>query len=557
MKKKMLALVMAGTLVSGLLAGCGGTGTTTDSAGTTAGTVGEPSTLSADAMTLAVDDGGSVAGKEGKKTKLNCTGGNVTELGPFTNVGAGHMQYRGVVYMKLAYWVGNDMYSDCAESIEQVDDYSYRIKLYDGIYDSNGNPFDASDLVFCLEEIKNIGKISYHRQIEKVEQEDDLTVLITLDNNLSSSFRDFADKTLLVTKESYEASPDGMATDPVGFTQYKVTSFIPSSSVVYEKVEDYWQKDESKITRHYEANVDVIEMHMLTEAAQKVSGLQTGDLQLANELGYVNVTQFQGNPDFMIDEQLNISDCLALFFNMTDQGACADDLALRQAILYAIDKQELLDSQGLGETLKDFSCSVYNGFNEEWLTKDAYDYNPEKAKELLKESHYNGEPIRLLSSATEIYKTLAEIITANLQSVGINCEMVVREAAAWTSATFASAQEYDIAIKGAGYASGNIEDSYKKVGSDTVSDIPGTTFFGWKNQELIDLCNEVTVIGGMTPEKINQIHDICYENAVGMGLYCTYTQYVASGDVTDVWQYGTYYVPNATHFKPDYAVYAQ
>ena len=61
----------------------------------------------------------------------------------------------------------------------------------------------------------------------------------------------------------------------------------------------------------------------------------------------------------------------------------------------------------------------------------------------------------------------------------------------------------------------------------------------------------------MTPEKINQIHDICYENAVGMGLYCTYTQYVASGDVTDVWQYGTYYVPNATHFKPDYAVYAQ
>ena len=62
----------------------------------------------------------------------------------------------------------------------------------------------------------------------------------------------------------------------------------------------YWQKDESKITRHYEANVDVIEMHMLTEAAQKVSGLQTGDLQLANELGYVNVTQFQGNPDFMI-----------------------------------------------------------------------------------------------------------------------------------------------------------------------------------------------------------------------------------------------------------------
>ncbi|MFR2846992.1 MAG: hypothetical protein ACLTC4_07550 [Hungatella hathewayi] len=59
---------------------------------------------------------------------------------------------------------------------------------------------------------------------------------------------------------------------------------------------------------------------------------------MANELGYVNVT-VSGQSSFMIDEQLNISDCLACFQH-DGPGACAIFGSLRA--MYAIDKQELL-----------------------------------------------------------------------------------------------------------------------------------------------------------------------------------------------------------------------
>lgn len=556
MKKRTAALFIVCAMLIAVLAGCSDNTATSQNDDATSSQQTQTSGTTLVEIEQAEDNGGSISGKDGRLTKLTCSGGVASELSPFQNTGGGHMLYKAVVYMKLAYWVGEDMYSDCAESIEMVDEFNYRVKLYDGIYDSAGYTFNADDLVFCLETAKSMGKISAFSNLESVTKEDELTVLITMNSNISSAFMDLCTSSLLVTQESYEESPDEMATDPVGFTQYKVTGFTASNSVIYEKVDNYWQKDESLISRHYEANVDVIEIDMLSESAQKVSGIKTGDLQMINEIGYVNVQSFVGNSDYYIDEEICLSDCMAVFFNMTSEGACADDIYLRQAILYAIDKQSLLDSQGAGATLKDFSASLYSNFNEEWLDEDYFDYNPDKAVELLKQSNYKGESLRLLSAATEAYKTLCEIIIADLEAVGIKCEMVVREAAAWTSATYASAQEYDIMIKGVGYTSGRIEDCYRKVGSDTVSDIPGTTIFGWDNQEFIDLCNEIAVVNGVTAEKVEQIHDMAYDNAIGMGLYCSYQDFVGVSTITDIWQLGTNYIPNATHFSADYSVYA-
>ena len=498
------------------------------------------------------------AGKDGKRTYLAFGAGTAQEMSPFTSSSAGNMTFRTLVYMQLAYDDGKGwLVSDAAEKIEMEDEYNFRIKLYEGIRDTNGNAFTADDLVFCMNKIKEIGKISYYSTFESVKKEDDYTVLVTLNSNLNTAFIDLCNNTLLVTQKSYEESADEMKTTPVGTTQYKVTEFVPSSYVLYERTDDYWQTDASKITRAAEANVDVIKITMLKETTQKVSGLQTGDLQLANNLTYLNTTTFNGNSKYRIFDKLNIATCDNLVFNMTENGVCADDLNLRKAVLYAIDNEAILAALGgQGEAMKAEVSSQYIGFNEDWLNEDYFDYNPELAKEYLAKSGYSGQTLRLLNSTDTAVKTRNEVILANLQAAGIKCELNTQETAVYQSSQYASHNEYDIAAIGIGANDFLISDAYVKVGSDTTSDVPGTTKFGWDNKEFIEMCNQVAVIGNQDAgELVEKIHDMAVENAVMKGLV-VYAQYnVCVDTITDLFSTRSYVRANATHFAPEYDVF--
>lgn len=51
----------------------------------------------------------------------------------------------------------------------------------------------------------------------------------------------------IVTQAAYEASPDQMATTPVGTSAYLVDSYVPGSEIVMKDTGDYWQTDESLV----------------------------------------------------------------------------------------------------------------------------------------------------------------------------------------------------------------------------------------------------------------------------------------------------------------------
>ena len=65
-----------------------------------------------------------------------------------------------------------------------------------------------------------------------------------------------------------------------------------------------------------------------------------------------------------------------------------NDLKIAQAVLYAIDQQGLINvvMEGHGEPVYCYGSDLNIGFQEKWKTEDYYNYNPEKAKELLKEA---------------------------------------------------------------------------------------------------------------------------------------------------------------------------
>ena len=75
------------------------------------------------------------------------------------------------------------------------------------------------------------------------------------------------------------------------------------------------------------------------------------------------------------------------------------------------------------------------GFQEKWKTEDYYNYNPEKAKELLKEAGVADGSLKLtiLCDTDEVRVKTAQIIQAYLKEVGIDSEVTSFEQALWNT----------------------------------------------------------------------------------------------------------------------------
>ena len=130
-----------------------------------------------------------------------------------------------------------------------------------------------------------------------------------------------------------------------------------------------------------------------------------------------------------------------LAFNM-DNGPFADNLALRQAIATAINKDDIITvaTEGLGTpAVTFFSPGV--GYYDEY---DPYAYNVEKAKELLAEAGYESGFTFTLIYNGDLKELMAQAIQANLKAIGITVNLEEMETAALKSKL--AEADYDAAL---------------------------------------------------------------------------------------------------------------
>ena len=220
-------------------------------------------------------------------------------MGPWSGMSMGRIAVLFTTYEYLITREDGVAYGVLAKSWDEVDPKTYDVELYDYIHDAEGNPLTASDVVFSFESAiatKNYGKLSV---IDSVTATDDYHVEFKFNKDLEiGEFENVMLECAIVTQAAYEASPDQMATTPVGTSAYLVDSYVPGSEIVMKDTGDYWQTDESLVHGTSIHNVGEIHFSVITEASQHTVALQTNSVDISNGVPDTDISKFEEGGEF-------------------------------------------------------------------------------------------------------------------------------------------------------------------------------------------------------------------------------------------------------------------
>ena len=303
-----------------------------------------------------------------------------------------------------------------AESWEQLDDTTYVFHIRKGIKFHNGSELTAADVKFSLDRAIASASVSYIVDfIKEVNVKDDFTVQVVLRAPYAPALRNLAVPfAAIVCKDVVEKDEEAFKLRPIGSGPYKFVEWKPGDTVKLDAFDDYM--DGKPATPH-------LVMKVVPETSQRLIALETGDLDISYDLGVNDVKRGRDNKDLVILEAPSLS-CWYISMNINKKPF--DDPRVREAINYAIDRQLIVDTimSGNGQAADAIIAPSVFGY----YPSGVYEYNPEKAKALLKDAGYEkGFKTNLWVNDNQSRIEICQAVQAMLLDIGIDCSVEVME----------------------------------------------------------------------------------------------------------------------------------
>ena len=409
MKKRLLALLLLTGLLSAALTGCGG-GSTEQASG----------------------DGQTADGSAGARAQTNEIVVGIAQdldesLDPHKAVAAGTKEVMFNVFEGLVKPTPDgDLIPAVASGYTVSPDQTvYTFTLREGVLFHNGDPVEMEDVVYsierCADDSEGTPLIPALSAISDI-QSDETTLTITLAQP-DSEFLSYL--TLAVLPADY----DGQDTAPVGTGPFKFVSRAAQDSIVLERFADYWGTP---------AELDKVTFRIIENADSLVMSLQSGAIDLFSHLTTTQAAQL--GDDFQILEgTMNLVQ--ALYLNNAAEPFSNEKV--RQALCYAVDKQQIIDLafDGYGSPIGSSMYPAFQKYFVEDLT-DYYPYDPERAMELLAEAGYpDGFTMTItVPSNYQPHIDTAQVLVEQLKAVGITAEIQLVEWGTWLDETYTNRQ---------------------------------------------------------------------------------------------------------------------
>jgi ABC-type transport system substrate-binding protein len=543
--KKILSLLVAGCMGVALLTGCGG------SAGSSTGANAESTESGESAAPVAASDAQSSDTGLGdgylrdKVVMSASSDGGTFDPYSHSSFTASNLIFQCLLRQDTD---GNIRY-ELAKSVEQVDDLHWTITLWDNIHDSEGNPLTASDVVFSIDKLIETGNESQVSKLDHLEIVDDYTLTWVCNEPFGTGDmeKQLSDPKI-VTQAAYESHD--FTNDPIGTGSYVLTQYVPGSTVVIEADEDFWMKDlpddvKADLWVYDVQNVREIEFSIIADASTRAIALETGDIDIADSLDGSDAQAFASNDAISVVD-VPVDPPAAFIFNCSEQSPL-QDLNLRQAVCYALDNQAIIDGLTCpANMVYGISPRMYDA-PEEWSTgREYYDYDIEKAKELVEASGYNGEEITLMYSSSVAFDALALMMQSQLGAIGINVNLYCVENSVIHTAMFDDTQ-WDIRLDtlGGGNYIGKIV--YKFTSMDSENNLHGRNIMMIEDEKLDELSEAVYL--EKTDENIAEWDEyFTYEKCYAYAVFGYSEQTACRSDVIPAFGIRYAIMPNACTF---------
>ena len=296
---------------------------------------------------------------------------------------------------------------------ESVDGLTYEFRLRQGVTFHNGDPLTAEDVKFSLERYRGLGASLFKDKLQAVEIVDPSLVRLHLKEPWPDCMTYLGTPATsvgwIVPKQYLErVGDDGFKKHPIGAGPYKFVRQREGIVLVLEAYEGYWRKV---------PHVKTLVMRSIPEDSTRLAMLKTGEADIAYAMMGLTAEEVKRDPKLTLAYSYGQGIFFIIFNEQGDRTSPWHDLRVRQALNYAIDRQALSDQQTLGASL--LTGNIVARALEFALPIEAYPYNPEKAKQLLKEAGYpHGFDAGEIASGPP-YHALAEGVANDLLAVGI------------------------------------------------------------------------------------------------------------------------------------------
>ncbi len=311
---------------------------------------------------------------------------------------------------------------------ESPDSLTYDFELRQGLKFHNGDPFTAEDVQFSFERYKGSGAGELKRKVQAVEIVNAHHVRFRLQEPWPDFMTFYGTPAtgagwIVPKKYTEKVGAEEFKNHPVGLGPYRFVSHQPGVEVVLEANTDYWRK-----TPHVKRLV----MKSVPEATTRLTMLKKQEADVAYGLYGPLAEEVQRDPSLKLEAPVIATQWLVFTHEPYNPKSPWADQRVRLAANLAFNRQTANEAETLGHSV--LTGSIIPREFAFALPVEPYAYDPQKAKQLLKEAGYPNGFDAGECSVDAVYTGVVEAAVNDLATIGIRAKVRPLERAAFIAA---------------------------------------------------------------------------------------------------------------------------
>jgi len=320
---------------------------------------------------------------------------------------------------------------DLAESVPttSADGKTVTVKLRTGVKFHNGDALTSADVKYTFDRILDTKTAavarSFFTDVDTISAPDPATVIFNLKNPNAALIAYMAHpNTGIVSKKIGEANADlSKKETAIGSGPFKLAEWVPDNYMRFEANKDYYVSGQPYL--------DGIRINVVPDESNLTAALRTkaADMAIITDAKVAKTVRSEGGITLSAKPSLSYN---LLFVNTKRKPF--DNLKVRQAIAYAIDRKAIIDAVafGEGEVTGPIAPALAN-YALPTSQYPLYTRDVAKAKQLLQEANVGPVSFTMLTQTTEpaYAKDIAQLVKAQLAEIGVDMKIETLEFTQW------------------------------------------------------------------------------------------------------------------------------